>query len=86
MAPKAPTTSTEISRTQPAATLQTDDFDAPSAISVAEAQKAAAGGGGHAGHDAGAQALYSCPMHPEVTSPTPGNCPKCGMALVKKEK
>lgn len=26
-------------------------------------------------------ALYRCPMHPEVTSRTPGTCPKCGMAL-----
>ena len=25
--------------------------------------------------------LYSCPMHPEVQSSGPGNCPKCGMAL-----
>lgn len=24
---------------------------------------------------------YTCPMHPEVTSATPGSCPKCGMAL-----
>jgi cytochrome oxidase Cu insertion factor (SCO1/SenC/PrrC family) len=24
---------------------------------------------------------YECPMHPEVTSPKPGKCPKCGMAL-----
>ena len=24
---------------------------------------------------------YSCPMHPEVTQPDPGSCPKCGMAL-----
>ncbi len=24
---------------------------------------------------------YTCPMHPEVQSPTPGDCPKCGMAL-----
>jgi Cu(I)/Ag(I) efflux system membrane fusion protein len=24
---------------------------------------------------------YSCPMHPEVTSPVPGKCPKCGMDL-----
>jgi hypothetical protein len=23
-------------------------------------------------------------MHPEVTSDKPGNCPKCGMKLVKK--
>src|SRR3989441_9280877 len=27
-------------------------------------------------------AEYTCPMHPEVLSATPGNCPKCGMALV----
>ncbi len=25
--------------------------------------------------------VYTCPMHPEVRSETPGNCPKCGMAL-----
>jgi len=24
---------------------------------------------------------YTCPMHPEVASPRPGSCPKCGMAL-----
>ncbi len=24
---------------------------------------------------------YACPMHPEVTQPGPGTCPKCGMAL-----
>lgn len=27
-------------------------------------------------------ALYRCPMHPAVTSPTPGKCTICGMALV----
>ena len=101
---KAPTTNAEIARTQPAATLRPDDFDAPAPIAVAEAQKAAAGGGGHTGHGApsnttadphaghgsasGAsqQTIYTCPMHPEVTSTTPGTCPKCGMTLVKKEK
>jgi Cu(I)/Ag(I) efflux system membrane fusion protein len=25
--------------------------------------------------------IYRCPMHPEVTSPIPGKCPKCGMDL-----
>ncbi|HUX91071.1 MAG TPA: heavy metal translocating P-type ATPase [Gallionellaceae bacterium] len=24
---------------------------------------------------------YTCPMHPEVRQPAPGNCPKCGMTL-----
>ncbi len=26
--------------------------------------------------------LYTCPMHPEVLSEQPGDCPKCGMDLV----
>lgn len=28
---------------------------------------------------------YTCPMHPEVVQDSPGNCPKCGMKLVKKD-
>lgn len=28
--------------------------------------------------------VYYCPMHPTVTSPNPGSCPICGMALVKR--
>ncbi len=27
---------------------------------------------------------YTCVMHPEIHSATPGKCPKCGMTLVKK--
>lgn len=30
----------------------------------------------------GAPETYTCPMHPEVGSHVPGDCPKCGMALV----
>ena len=26
--------------------------------------------------------VYACPMHPEVTSPEPGPCPRCGMELL----
>lgn len=28
---------------------------------------------------------WTCPMHPEVHSPTPGSCPKCGMTLVPEK-
>jgi hypothetical protein len=28
---------------------------------------------------------YTCPMHPEIHAAKPGNCPKCGMKLVKEK-
>jgi FtsP/CotA-like multicopper oxidase with cupredoxin domain len=31
---------------------------------------------------AGEALTYTCPMHPEVTSETPGRCPSCGMKLL----
>lgn len=51
-------------------------------------------GAGPQQHDHGAApgqekeqaALYACPMHPEVTSNTPGTCPKCGMTLVERRE
>lgn len=30
--------------------------------------------------------VYTCPMHPEIVQHTPGQCPICGMDLVKVEK
>ncbi|MEO6584658.1 MAG: heavy metal-binding domain-containing protein, partial [Ferruginibacter sp.] len=33
---------------------------------------------------AAAQTYYTCPMHPEIKKDRSGNCPKCGMALIKK--
>src|SRR5690606_38011641 len=40
---------------------------------------------GHAEHRAPREgpkdAIYTCPMHPEVRQVGPGDCPKCGMAL-----
>lgn len=32
-----------------------------------------------------AKVEYTCSMHPDVISDKPGQCPKCGMDLVKKE-
>lgn len=29
--------------------------------------------------------VYTCSMHPEVTSNKPGECPKCGMDLIEKK-
>jgi len=28
---------------------------------------------------------YTCSMHPQVVEDAPGNCPTCGMTLVKKQ-
>ncbi len=32
-----------------------------------------------------AEVQYTCPMHPEVVSDKPGECPECGMDLVAKK-
>lgn len=40
--------------------------------------------GAHPAHSAsavGADAIYTCPMHPEIRQQGPGDCPICGMAL-----
>lgn len=39
----------------------------------------------HAQHSKHGPAQYTCPMHPEVISDQPGDCPKCGMHLVPVE-
>ena len=31
------------------------------------------------------QATYTCSMHPEIHAAKPGNCPKCGMKLIKEK-
>ncbi len=40
----------------------------------------------HAQHETvAAKEIYTCPMHPQIIRDKPGNCPICGMQLVKKE-
>ena len=34
----------------------------------------------------GAATFYQCPMHPTIVQDHPGNCPICGMKLVKVAK
>jgi len=41
--------------------------------------------GGKPAKSSPAPTIYTCVMHPEVQQPGPGQCPKCGMTLVKKE-
>ncbi|MFH0777590.1 MAG: efflux RND transporter periplasmic adaptor subunit [Candidatus Eisenbacteria bacterium] len=36
------------------------------------------------GHEAGIDEFYVCPMHPQVTQDHPGDCPICGMKLVRQ--
>jgi len=35
--------------------------------------------------EASAETIYTCPMHPEVTSDKRDRCPECGMYLEPKE-
>jgi hypothetical protein len=39
----------------------------------------------HANDKAKPKADFTCPMHPDVSSPIPGRCPKCGMKLVPRK-
>lgn len=61
----------------------------PDTSSPEPAAAAAMPTSGHEGHSMPAQnpaeAVYSCPMHPEVKQASPGSCPKCGMTLVKRK-
>ena len=38
-----------------------------------------------AGMQKQATATYTCPMHPGIPMGQPGNCPKCGLTLVKEK-
>jgi hypothetical protein len=67
-----------------------DPSNPSAAEAVAPRQHAHAGGAADldaaATSDGGAPTtVYVCPMHPEVTSSVPGQCPKCGMKLVPRK-
>lgn len=40
---------------------------------------------GNSAADSTVTKTYTCPMHPEVISDKPGQCPKCGMDLELKD-
>lgn len=50
----------------------------------ADPKKYISGGGGQMKAVDG-EAIYTCPMHPEIRQKGPGNCPICGMALEPAE-
>jgi len=58
--------------------LTSDDMDATRSEAIP------AGRGGRRNGSEAATATYICPMHPEVQQTQPGQCPKCGMRLIKK--
>src|SRR5262245_52746818 len=39
----------------------------------------------YGGHDDPTVTAWTCPMHPDVVTPEPGTCPRCGMKLVPAE-
>jgi P-type Cu+ transporter len=51
----------------------------------ADPEKYLSGSEPAADKDAPKDAVYTCPMHPEIEQVGPGSCPKCGMALEPKE-
>jgi Cu(I)/Ag(I) efflux system membrane fusion protein len=58
-------------------------------VKVAATAAPAGGGAGGAQAAAGAEAqkdLWQCPMHPSIVEDHPGDCPICGMKLVKVER
>src|SRR5581483_8750139 len=55
--------------------------EAPHAVHAAHAPAAPVDGEPRATPGAGADVVYTCPMHPEIRRNGPGACPICGMAL-----
>jgi predicted RNA-binding Zn-ribbon protein involved in translation (DUF1610 family) len=65
---------------------QTKLWFAALAVAVALVGVALSVGCGKKVEETAEVATYTCPMHPEVTSDKPGECPSCGMDLVPMEE
>jgi Cu+-exporting ATPase len=61
--------------------LQKFSADPAKFIGQPQTESCCAGQTPETSRDVPKDALYTCPMHPEVRQQGPGNCPKCGMAL-----
>jgi len=75
--------SSASARAQPRAHLDAqDDAQLPRAETT---QRTAGVSMGADAEPQGEAPHYTCPMHPEVDSDTPGRCPHCGMKLEEKK-
>ena len=86
--PSNPAAAEGVSAPQPTLLASTSLPATPAADPHAGHQHGAApaASAGSAAAEAGAPTVvYTCPMHPQITSPTPGRCPICGMNLVLKK-
>ena len=52
------------------------------AVGVAQRMGWISAGGAVAVSSEAAEQIHTCPMHPQIRQPGPGNCPICGMPLV----
>lgn len=78
-AASAPSVSANTGSEHDRLTASSPDASAQSPPSDHSAHSMAASDGGSE------EAVYVCPMHPEVTARTPGLCPKCNMKLVPRK-
>ena len=88
--PRAPEGASPLPRVESPAELPAElpagDHDHEHEHDGGQAPGASSPAGARPGAPSPGQAVvYACPMHPEVTSPSPGQCPTCGMNLVAKK-